>query len=208
MFTILSERVLMMTKSEFINTLIQRLSGLDEGEITKAVAFYSEMIDDRIEDSMTEEEAVESLGSIDSIVNEIFEQLPLSAVIKQKVKKNQNNTLWIILSIIGFPVWFPLSVALLVIVFALYISIWAVIISLFAAVVSFIVAGVCSVGAGIAFCVIKTPAVGAAIIGVGLMLTGLFILLIKPMIALCKQTGRFTGFICRKLFGSRKGNAL
>ena len=116
MFTILSERVLMMTKSEFINTLIQRLSGLDESEITKAVAFYSEMIDDRVEDSMTEEEAVESLGSIDSIVNEIFEQLPLSAVIKQKVKKNQNNTLWIILSIVGFPVWFPLSVALIAIV--------------------------------------------------------------------------------------------
>lgn len=57
-----------MRKFEFLEELKHRLSKLSDCEIEKTASFYAECIDDRIEEGMTEEEAVCALGSIDSIV--------------------------------------------------------------------------------------------------------------------------------------------
>ena len=46
-----------MRKAEFLRELEKRLQGLPKDEIDSRLAFYSEMIDDRIEDGKTEEEA-------------------------------------------------------------------------------------------------------------------------------------------------------
>lgn len=60
-----------MTKAEFIDKLCKGLRfHSDPDEIQKTVMFYSEAIDDRMEDGLTEEEAVEAMGSIDDIVRE------------------------------------------------------------------------------------------------------------------------------------------
>jgi len=61
-----------MRKFEFLEELKHRLSKLSDCEIEKTASFYAECIDDRIEEGMTEEEAVCALGSIDSIVKEIL----------------------------------------------------------------------------------------------------------------------------------------
>ena len=45
-----------MTKNEFISRLRARLSGLPKDEIRERLAFYGEMIDDRIEEGLSEEE--------------------------------------------------------------------------------------------------------------------------------------------------------
>lgn len=47
-----------MTKSDFLDLLREKISRLPEWEAAKTVVYYSEMIDDRIEDGMSEEEAV------------------------------------------------------------------------------------------------------------------------------------------------------
>ena len=60
-----------MTKSDFLDLLREKISRLPEWEAAKTVVYYSEMIDDRIEDGMSEEEAVAALGSIDGIVSEV-----------------------------------------------------------------------------------------------------------------------------------------
>lgn len=60
-----------MKKSEFIDELCRRLRLLPPDEAQRTVLFYSEAIDDRMEDGMTEEEAVESLGSLDDIVRDV-----------------------------------------------------------------------------------------------------------------------------------------
>jgi len=57
-----------MTKREFIAELCLRLRSTPPDEAQNTVLFYSEAIDDRIEDGMTEEEAVAAMGSIDDIV--------------------------------------------------------------------------------------------------------------------------------------------
>ena len=47
-----------MNKLEFIAELRDRLSGLPQGEVEERLSFYSEMIDDRMEDGVSEKEAV------------------------------------------------------------------------------------------------------------------------------------------------------
>ncbi len=58
-----------MTKAEFLDRLCQGLRfHSDPDEIQKTVNFYSEAIDDRMEDGQTEEEAVAAMGNIDDII--------------------------------------------------------------------------------------------------------------------------------------------
>lgn len=59
-----------MTKSEFILSLTEALSQLPGSERGRILEYYEEMIDDRIESGMNEEEAVAAMGSIDDILKE------------------------------------------------------------------------------------------------------------------------------------------
>ena len=52
-----------MTKREFLDRLERCLASLDAGERASMVDFYSEQIDDRMDDGMSEEPAVASLDS-------------------------------------------------------------------------------------------------------------------------------------------------
>lgn len=60
-----------MTKSEFLHRLREGLSGLPQSDVDERLMFYSEMIEDRIEEGMSEEEAVAGIGNIDDIISEI-----------------------------------------------------------------------------------------------------------------------------------------
>ena len=51
-----------MTKKAFLSELRAALSALPEQEQNERLRFYAEMIDDRMEDGMTEEEADEKAG--------------------------------------------------------------------------------------------------------------------------------------------------
>ena len=50
-----------MNKQEYLAQLRAALACLPEGEIEESVAFYTEMIDDRVADGLTEEEATAQL---------------------------------------------------------------------------------------------------------------------------------------------------
>ena len=52
-----------MTKTEYISRLTELLSDLDRGYVSSSVQYYTEMIDDRIDDGLTEEEAINAIGS-------------------------------------------------------------------------------------------------------------------------------------------------
>ena len=53
-----------MNKQEFLSRLRKQLRGLEDRE--ERVTFYSEMIDDRMEDGLSEEEAVAAVGSLEN----------------------------------------------------------------------------------------------------------------------------------------------
>ena len=51
-----------MRKQEFLVQLRKGLSGLPQDEIEERLTFYEEMLDDRIEEGLSEEQAVLAVG--------------------------------------------------------------------------------------------------------------------------------------------------
>lgn len=169
-----------MNKAEFLSALRTKLAGLPEIDIKKSLAYYSEMIDDRIEDGMTEEAAVNDLGSIDEIASQIFMDTPLPKVVKATAqkKKSRGISVWeLILLILGFPLWGPLIFAAVAVIFSVYIVIWSIVISLYAVDFAIAVSGV----GMIVGCAILTltghPLSGVLVLGAGLICAGIAILL-------------------------------
>lgn len=61
-----------MNKLTFIEALSARLADIPHGEAQRVLNFYSEAIDDRMEDGMTEEAAVADVGDVDAIAQDIL----------------------------------------------------------------------------------------------------------------------------------------
>ena len=122
-----------MTKQEFLEKLEASLDGLPKDDIAERISFYSEMIDDRIEEGLSEEDAVADIGSIDDIVFEMLKETSIAKLVKEKIKPNRKLKTWeIVLLWAGSPVWFPLLIVAAAVVFSLYVSVWAIIISFWA----------------------------------------------------------------------------
>ena len=70
-----------MTKQEFLRELWNRLTELPQEDVEKSLDYYSEMIDDRVEDGLTEEEAVAEIGTAEEVAAQLIAELP------QKIKE-------------------------------------------------------------------------------------------------------------------------
>ena len=118
-----------MKKEEFLKELRDKLTGLPKEDIDDRISFYSEAIDDRIDDGKSEEEAVNEIGTVDEIVNEIAEDTPLFKLVKERVKPKRSLKVWeIVLIVIGFPVWLPLLITASVLLFVAYLLLWVLVI--------------------------------------------------------------------------------
>lgn len=161
-----------MRKEEFLAALRTALGKLPEQEILASLDFYAEMIDDRMEDGATEEEAVAALGDVDSIAAQITAEVPPipKAVAKMKTSSRTAN---IVLAIVLSPIWIPLAFAFALCVAAIYLSLWAVIIGLWLCVACLILCGPVGI-AGLIYCLgTGFPLTGAWTVGCGLAACGL-----------------------------------
>ena len=112
-----------MHKQEFLDRLRDGLSGLPQNDIEERLTFYDEMIDDRMEEGLSEEEAITEIGSVDQIISNIIADSPKAEAIKENIKPNRPWKAWeIVLLILGAPLWIPLLIAVASIVFACYIA--------------------------------------------------------------------------------------
>ena len=162
-----------MNKQEFLSGLRSALSGLPRDDIEERLEFYSEMIDDRVEEGMTEEEAVKSIGSIDDVVSQILSDVPITKLIKERIKPKHARSGWeTALLILGFPLWFPLLIAGASIVFAFYAVVWALIISLWAIEISFVACGFAGIASGVAYAVNGLGVQSLAMFGIGIFFCG------------------------------------
>ena len=66
-----------MNKQEFLEQLRSRLSGVPAGDVDERLDFYSEMIDDSIEEGLSEEEAVSQVGTVNDVARQIIGEIPL-----------------------------------------------------------------------------------------------------------------------------------
>ena len=122
-----------MNKQQFLAGIREKLTGLPQNDIDKSLDYYDEMIQDRVEEGLSEDEAVEALGSMEDIAAQILSDTPLPKTMKVNERVTPKFRAWeIILLILGFPVWMPLLMAAFVLVLAFYIIIWSVIFSLYA----------------------------------------------------------------------------
>lgn len=183
-----------MNKKEFVEDLRKKLSGLSEKEIEEQLDFYSEMIDDRIEEGNSEEDAVKAVGS----VNEIADRIKNDADFLEKAKKKPERRIkaWeIVLLVLGSPIWLSLAIAAFSVIISLYAVIWSLVASLVWVWVSFAASALGAAVAGVVFAVTGNALSGIAMIGASLFLAGTAIFLffgckgsIKGCIVMTKKT--------------------
>ncbi len=198
-----------MNKQEFLAELRKGLYGLPQDDIEERLTFYSEMIDDRVEEGLTEDEAVCQIGTVEEIVSQTMSDIPLSKLVKEKVKPKRALRVWeIILLVLGSPIWLSLLIAVFAVVISVYAVIWSVIIALWAAEIAVVM---CSLG-GILSCVVflvqGNIASGFAMLGGGLICGGVAVFMdfgcngaLKGVLALTKKI-----FICIKSCFIEKGD--
>ena len=183
-----------MRKNEFLEKLKGSLWAMPEADIQNSLDYYSEMIDDRMEDGLSEEEAVAAIGDLDEIVSQILGETPRPPATvkpKQQQKPDHTKTWLIILLIVGSPVWIPLAASAVATVLSVYVSLWSVVIVLYAVFFALAVASLgCFVGM---FFMLGRPATAVVTLGASLLCAGLSILFLllsnlaaKGMIALTK----------------------
>ena len=165
-----------MTKKEFLDDLRQRLSGLPTSDVEERLAFYSEMIDDRIEEGLGEEEAVEAIGTVEEIADSIIAEIPLARLAKEKIRSKRKMSVWeITLLVLGSPVWLPLLITVFAVAISLYAVIWSLVATVWAVFASFAACAPAGIAAGVIFAVGGNIASGIAVIGVAIALAGLSI---------------------------------
>ena len=177
-----------MTKHEFLEELKELLleRGLSAGEAEKSIEFYAEMIDDRIEDGMSEKEATAALGSINEIADKILYDTPLAILVKSKMKQKKetqkNSTLLIILAVLGSPIWLSLFIALLAVFISFYVVVGSLILSVFTVVFAVGLSGILGILLlPAAVLIISENHIAVmGLVGAGLILVGLSVLLFFP----------------------------
>ena len=174
-----------MNKQEYLEELRSRISAMPADDVNRFMDYYSEMIDDRVEDGLSEEEAVADMGSPDAAVEQILEDMPLTKLVKEKIKPKHELKAWeVVLIVLGSPVWIPLLITALVLLLTLWIVAFALLISFYAVVLSFVAAGIGGLICAIPLFIANSPytavlMLGAALIGIGIAI--LFVVSVKPV---------------------------
>ena len=173
-----------MNKKQFCTLLENELRlYLSSKEVYKTLNFFKEMIDDRVDEGLSEEQAISQLGNIDDIVGQILDE--------HNIKKRQKKLVWrfipqktpsaanIIIAILLFPIWITIF-SLVASFFLVFISL---IFSLVVSIIAFFVGGIALIlkapfyliyEKNIAYC-LDTLGFGFIITGIGLI--GIYYLL-------------------------------
>lgn len=165
-----------MSKQELLAQLRKALTGLPQTDIEERLAFYSEMIDDQIEEGLSEEEAVSAVGAVDEIVTQAVIETPFAKIAKERLKaKRRLRASEIVLLALGSPIWISLGIAAFAVILSLYVVLWSVIISLWAVFVSLAVCALSSVPVCVILTVSSNGVSGVVVLAAGLVCAGISI---------------------------------
>lgn len=186
-----------MTHDEFLGRLGELLSCLPAEQVEETKAFYAEAIADRIEDGMSEEEAVADMGTPGEVAEVILDDLPAVPRAIARTRRRSTALLWV-LAIAGSPVWVPLLVAFAAVAVTVYVCIWVLALCVWA-----IAATLCAVGAASLALAAAGVAVGhapyaIAMLGCGLAFVGAALLVGAGAWEASKQIARLSALWARK----------
>lgn len=188
-----------MTKHEFLTELRRCLTGLPQKDIDSSLDYYGEMIDDRMEEGVSEEEAVAAVGTPKEAAEEVLKEIPLKELIKNRARPTRTLRVWeIILLILGAPIWLSLLIAAVAVAVSLYAVLWSVIAVFYAA--SITIGAVALIGLFYPIYYFILGKIGAAlfILGAGLFLTGLTFFAFYGSYHATKAICRFTKWLFLK----------
>lgn len=182
-----------MTKQEFLTSLRVKLSGLPRSEIEERLNFYGEMIDDRMEEGLSERDAVFAIGSADSVA---------SSVLKERYSGKQEQASgftthrmkgWeVLLLVLGSPIWLSLLIAAAAVIISLYAVMWSLVASVWAVFAALIGSAVGCVGVCVLILCQGMIAQGLATLAASLVCAGLGIFLFFGCLAATKGTVELT----------------
>lgn len=199
-----------MRKEVFLDALAQKLSSISAQDRIEQLAFYREMIDDRIEEGASEEEAVAHIGSVEQIAQQILAEFPAGQIQEEAPRGKRKWRTWeIVLLAVGSPIWASLLLAVAAVAFSLIIAVFAVVFSLFAAFWAVVVSFAACVPAAVVLAVVHwgkgNGFVGVAALGVALFSAGVFLFSLlgsisatKGMVRLTAKTGKWLGRTIRR----------
>jgi len=185
-----------VTKINFILSLHEMLSDLPRKDVEERLGFYSEMIEDRMEDGLPEEDAVAAVGTIDEIAAQIRAEVAANQQTEGKTASRRKLRAWeIVLLAVGSPIWLSLLITAVAVVLSVYVSLWAVVVSLWAVFGSAVGCAGYGVIGGAALAFSGSGPAGVGMIGAGFICAGLAILFFygsqtatKGMLLLTKKT--------------------
>ena len=178
-----------MNKAEFLSSLEKELSGLSAADTEKAIEYYSEMIDDRIESGMSEESAVADVGTPEAAAKDILMDMPIAKVVKAKMKKQRGLKGWeIALIILGAPLWIPILIVMLAVALSVVTALFSIVITFAAVVLALVFGGLFCIGVGIWELFRAMFASGLFGIGIGIGAIGCGILAVLLTILAFKLT--------------------
>ena len=184
-----------MTKLQFLLSLHDKLSGLPDKDVEERLNFYTEMIEDRMEEGLSEEDAVAAVGSVEQIADQILSESPSSQnPVEKPAAKKQRKAWQTVLLVLGSPLWLSLLIAVVAIVFSLYISLWAVVISLWAVLIALVACAFGITATGISTLLSGNHLPGIALIAAGAVCAGISIFLLLG----CKAATKGTAILLKK----------
>ena len=197
-----------MNRAEYLDEIKSKLLGLSESDIDKALEFYKEALDDRMEDGLSEEQAINAVGTADEVADQILMDTPLPKLVSATVKPKRAMRGWeIVLLILGAPLWIPLVITVFALALTVVCVIFSLIIAVVAIVFAFIVGGLAALIAGLVGFIAGDGIVALAKFGAALIMIGAGALLFLPckslVLWLIELCGRFFKWI-KKQFVRRK----
>lgn len=185
-------------KNEFLIKLRAALKGLPQEEIERTIDYYSEIIDDAVEDGEDEQTVIDRQGSIDDIAENIINEVPVRKLVREGIKDFHMSAALVILLIMASPIWFPVFTALFILLFTLYIMLWVVAAVLFAVLFAIALSGAAML-ITTPFLVPVNPVKAMLSLGMALICGGFAVFLFYMSIWYVKLTAKFTLFLIRQI---------
>lgn len=186
-----------MTRDEFLGRLGELLACLPADQVEETKQFYAEAIADRMEDGMSEEEAVAAMGAPGEVAEATLDDLPAVPRAIARTRRRSTALLWV-LTIVGSPVWVPLLLAFAAVAVTIYVCIWVL------ALCVWIIAA-CFGAVGVTNLALMTVGVKVGLIpyalvtlGCGIALLGVALLVGAGAWAVSKQIARLSALWAKK----------
>lgn len=101
-----------MNQHEFLSAVRARLARLPASDVERFLDYCREMIDDRMEDGLSEAEAIAAMGSPEYVASQFLMDAGSVKPAANKAPRQGLKTWQIVLIVLGSPVWAPVLLAL------------------------------------------------------------------------------------------------